>query len=425
MSKNGIIGLSLSAVAVLTGLTFYTEYSFNQQIENMLSQEQRDSVKITLENNSQGTLSGDTQYKVIIPKEALRHVHPDLSIREPLELYINHHHNSYPLFITSEISLDLTKGTIEPILHEYPDLNLEYLLTVNTNLLFQSNTTNLVIEPIEFKDENAKISVGTIDLTSHTNFSYDSGDVTATFDKLNMDIKNVGEFSMSGLVSTFDIHLVESMLLAPKSTLSLDQVSFVSKSRQLDMDLNMKDLSVISGYQNLDSDMFDGASTLKMATLDLKTNGETYNINDTIFDMTINNLDKAGLLAIDNASNNNNTPDVLHGIGLLLGRNIHGEISQFNTNINGLVIKTSGDYSIAPYKGDNTSNEMSRHVLSNSTVNYDVNLSNNFSEVFPQFESMVEMMAGQSFITIDDAGNISTKLEVKNGKVMWNGKLTG
>lgn len=421
MTKNGIIGLSLSTIAVLTGLTFYTDSAFNQQIEDMISQEQQGSVQVALESKTQGTLSGDAQYKVLIPEEAIRQIHPDLSINEPLELYINHHHNSYPLYVTSEITLDLTKGTVEPILHAYPDLNLEHLLTVNTNLLFQSNTTNLVIKPIEFKDEYSTVSVGNIDLTTDTNFAYDSGDFSGSIDKFNMDLYNMGKFSFSGLTSNFDINIIDGMLLTPKSTFSLDQVSFVSKSRQVDMDLNMKDLSVISGYQNLDSDMFDGTSTLKIAALDLNTNGEKYNVTDTILALTVKGIDKAGLLAIDKASKTNDTDALLDGIALLFKRNIHGEISHLNTNINDVAIKTNGDYSLAPYEGSNLSTELPLYVMTNLTINYDINLSNNYAEVFPQFAPMIEVMVAQDFMTADDNGNISTKLNMINGEVTANG----
>ena len=421
MTKNGIIGLSLSTVGVLAGLTFYTDSVFNQQIENMLPQMQQNSVEVALESKSQGMLSGDAQYMVLVPAQTLRNLIPNASITEPLELYINHHHSSYPLFVKSEITLDFTKGTVEQLLHDNPELSIEHLLTINTNILFQSNTTTLVVKPIEFEDKNSKISIGKVNLESHTNFSYDSGDFTGTLEALNMDFNAMGKFSLSGLTSTFDINVIDGMLLTPSSTLSLDEINFVSESRQVDMDLTMKDLSVISGYENLDSDALDMKSVIKMDYLDLTTNGEKYNVIDTVAEMTIDNIDKAGLIAIDKASKNDNYDEILNGIGLLLKRNIHGEINQLNTNINQLVIKTNGDFSVAPYEGNDIYSDISQHFITQSTINYDINLSNNYTEVFPQFSPMIDALISQKFITKDDKGNISTILKMANGAVTANG----
>lgn len=421
MTKNGIIGLSISAIAVITGLTFYTDYAFNQQIENMISQEQQGSVEITLESKTPGMLSGDAQYKVLIPAETLQDLVPNMPATESMELYINHSHSTYPLFIMSEITLDLTQGTIEPLLHDHPTLNIEHLLTVNTNVLFQSNTTNLVVKPIEIQEEGTTVSIGKIDMTTSTNFSYDAGDFEGTLDKLDIDLGESGKFNLSGLSSTFDIHFIDGMMLTPNSSLTLNEINFVNASGYNQIDFDMKNLTIASGYSNLESDALGVKSAMNMASLDLTVNGSKYNVIDTTFNMTIKDIDKAGLLAIDTASKSNDTSAMLDGFALLLKRNIHGDISQLNTNINEVAIKTNGDYSLAPYEGNNLSTELSLHVMTNFTINYDINLSNNYAEVFPQFAPMIEAMIDQDFITADDNGNISTKLKMENGEIMANG----
>jgi len=421
MTKNGIIGLSAGAIVVLGALTFYTQSAFSSQIENAITSSQNGQAKVSKESETKGMLSGTAQYKITFSRETLQQLAPTQQIDDAIELYVNHSYNSYPLLVASEITLDLTKGAAKDFMAAFPDQNIEHLITIDTNLLTQSQTSALSIKPTTLKNEEVTVTLGDLSATSQTDLSFKSGDLKFNFDKLVVDLGNEGLFNLKDLVTTATIGDLDGMVYAKNSVMTLANVSFVKEAHQVNMD--MSNLSMVSSYTNEQSDAISGNSLISIASINVDNALAKYNVADTTIDMTVNNIDKAGLVAIDKASTNGSNPnEIMDAAKLILARGIDGSINMLNTTVNEVNVTSSGKFELPSYTGTDLQAELQRHFMTQFGFDYSVNLSNNYGEVFPQFAPMIDGMTAQGFVTADDKGNLSTVIKMEAGAITANDK---
>jgi len=421
MTKNGIIGLSAGAIAVLGALTFYTQSAFSSQLEQAITTSQNGQAKISIESEAKGLLSGTTQYKVTFSRDSLQQLAPTQQIDEALELYVNHSYNSYPLLVASEFSLDLTKGAAKDFMAAFPNQNIEHLMTVNTNLLTQSQTTALSIKPTTLKNDEVTVTLGDVSATSETDLSFKSGDVKINFEKLVLDLGNEGLFNLNSLATTATIGDLDGMVYAKNSVMSLANVSFVKEAHQVSMD--MTDLSMVSSYSNEQSEAISGKSLVSIASINVNNALAKYNVANTTIDMTVNNIDKAGLVAIDKASKNGSNPsEIMDAAKLILARGIDGTINTLNTTVNDVNLTSNGTFALPSYTGNDLQGELQRHFMTQFGFDYSVNLSNNYGEVFPQFAPMIDGMTAQGFVKADAKGNLSTVIKMDAGAITANDK---
>lgn len=421
MTKNGIIGLSAGAIVVLGAATFYTQSAFSSQIEQAITASSNGQAQITLESEEKGILSGSSQYKVTFSRDTLQQLAPTQTIDDAIELYVNHHYSSYPLLVASEITLDLTKGAAKDFMSAFPDQNIEHLLTIDTNLLTQSQSAKFVIKPTTLKNEDATVTIGNLSATSQTDLAFSSGDIQFAFEKLALDLGNDGLFNLKSLASTATIGDLDGMVFAKNSQMSLAHVSFVKETHQIEMD--MKNLSLISSYNNENSDAISGNSLISIESVKVNNSISKYDVINTTIDMTVNNIDKVGLIAIDQASKNGSNPaEIMDAAKLILARGIDGTISKLNTTVNTVNLTSNGEFKLPAYTGNDLQAELQRHFMTQFGFDYSANISNNYGEVFPQFAPMIDGMTSQGFIKADDKGNLSTVIKMETGVITANDK---
>ena len=421
MTKNGIIGLSVGTVALLSGLTFYTHSTFSEHIKQVIALEQSNDAQITLESQTQGLLSSDSQYKITISAEKLQELSQSDNINDALELYVNHKYSSYPLFVASEITLDLTKGSVSEFSTLFPEQTIEHLLSIHTNLLTQSHASEFVIKPTTLVNELGTLTLGKVLTTGNTDLNFSSGDFTFDITKLKLDLNDAGVFNLSDLTSTATISDMDGMVFASESTVALSDLSFVSDVQQTNF--SMKKLAIISDSSNLKSDVISGQSVLSIESINIDAPLGTYSVLNTTLDLTVENLDKAGFIALDKASKSGkNASELMDAAQLIFNRGFNGSISKFDTTVNELTLKSNGDFSLPSYVGNNLEQELLPHLMTKFGINYSVTLGNNYADVFPQFSPMLDGMADQGFIKKDAQGNLTTSIKMDKGAITANDK---
>lgn len=422
MSKNGIIGLSAAAIAVLGGLTLYTNSAFSSQVKEVITTFESNKAQVTLVNDEQGMLGGSAQYKVTFNQEIANEMGMESSNEEEMSFFINHAYSSYPLYVSSKITLDFSQGAPKKFIDKLDADTIEHLLTIDTNLLTQSQSTNLVVKPTELKDKDGSLmSSGKVSLVAKTDLGFSKGDVDLALEKINLDMGDNGIFNLTSLASSASIDNLDGMIMAKDSVVALKSISFVKDAHQIDM--AMKDLAITSHYNDLSSDALSGTSVLGIKSINFSNAMTKYDIVDTTMDMTVNNIDRAGLIALDKASKDASNPQaIMEAATLMLARGIDGSVNKLSTSVNDVKIDSHGKFDWPAYEGDNLQAEMSMHFVKLFAFDYSANLSKNYAEVFPQYAPMVDMMVAQGFATADADGNLSTEIVKKDMAITANGK---
>lgn len=421
MTKNGIIGISVGAAVILSSLAFYTHNAFSNNIKELITSKKIGKADIALVSQQNGLLNNHAQYKITFSADTLQQMTKSYEISESLELFVNHNYTSYPLFVASDITLDMSIGSLQNVVDSMPDLKIEHLLSINTNLLSRTHSSEFTIKPIHLKREEITLNLGKFIAQSNTNLTFSEGEFNFDFSEFNFDLGAKGKFSLSGLTSTASITDIEGMLIAPKSTLTLSKLDFASYENNLN--ISMENLDVTSHYANLEKDVLDVKSVMKMDSLNADTPAGAYDIKDTIFDITINNLDKKGLIAVDKASQLMTEPgDLIEASTLIFQKGINGTVGQLNTTVNGLTISSNGDFELPSYEGKNLSSDLPAHFFTTFTANYLMIVGDNYTEVFPQFSPMLDSLTNQGFLIKDDQGNLTSAFKIDGGTVTANGK---
>lgn len=424
MSKNGIIGLSAGAIIVLGGLSFYTNNAFSEQVKHAIDMSNNTIAKVALESQQTDLLSGTSQYKVTINANQL--MQQSMATPPPavdnIELYVNHSYTSYPLYVKSELTLDFTKGAGKELMEKFDSDQIAHLLTINTNVLSQSQTANLHIEPTELKDKSGDAFVSSaFDLSADSDLAFSKIDLALAFNKFVLNVHNKGTVTMEGLTSTGVIENVEGIYLGKSSVLNLASLSYVNEAVQ--EELSVGKIEVVSNYSDLTKEALDGYTLMTMDAAKFKNTLMEYNIDKTAIEINFNNLDRDGVLSVSKAQRESTSPmAMLDGAKSILSRGFNAEVKQLNTRINDVAFDSKGQLDFPAYQGELNQNELMMHVMSAFTMNYSANLSNNYAEVFPQYAPMIDGMAAQGFVAKDEAGNVSTVIEMKDSQVLANGK---
>lgn len=420
MTKNGIIGLSAGAVIVLGGLSLYTNSAFSSQVKEAITTFESTNAQVTLVNDEQGILGGNALYKVTVNGDLTKTMGEQST--DDVSFFVNHAYSSYPLFVSSELTLDFSQGAPKEFMDKFSATTMEHSLKINTNLLTQSHVSNFDISPATLEDEQGSImSIGHFVLDADTDLSFSKGDVSLSFDKMNLNMGKEGVFDLSALKSAATLDNLDGLLLAKDSTLSLDSISFVKEAHQIDMSMN--DLAINSVYNDLTSEALSGKSVIDIKSIKFSNAISQYDIVDTTMDMTVNNLDRAGLIALDKASKNADDPQaIMDAAQIILARGLDGTITKLATSVNEVKIDSHGKFDWPSYQGDNFQADIGSHFMTLFAFDYNASLSKNYAEVFPQYAPMVDMMVAQGFATADADGNLSTVITKKDMAITANGK---
>lgn len=424
MTKNGIIGLSAGAIIVLGGLSLYTNNAFSSQVKETLNTYQSKNIQVVVLNDSQEMLGGSATYKITLSDDATQALGMKSMPRnsDEVSFFINHKYSSYPLYVASDLTVDFSKGAPKQLMEKFTVEAIEHIAHINTNLLSQSQSSSLTVEPTDLEDKSGvTMKLGAIMMNAITDLEFAKGDVDLNLTKMDIEIPNKGSFSLASLASQASIDNIEGMILAKTSNLSLDTIKFVSDAQQIDVSMN--GFVVTSSYDDLQAPSLAGHSKLAVKSFKFSNALSQYDVVDTTMDMTINNLDKSGLIALDKASKDGSDPQaIMNAAQLILARGIDGSITDLSTSVNDVKINSHGKFDWPSYKGDNLSSDLSMHFVKLFNFEYSANLSKNYADVFPQYAPMVDMMVANGFAKADAEGNLSTLVTKSESAIMANGK---
>lgn len=420
MTKNGIIGLSAGAIIVLGGLTLYTNSAFSSQISQAIENNEHPQFKLSVESQESGLFGGSAQYKLVLNRDALAQA--GAPNQSDVEFYFNHEYASYPLLVDSQFTIDFTKGAPKELMELFTVDSIDHIATLSTNLLSQSNSLNVAFQPATLEDKSGSV-VKTGKMTSNIdgNLEFSEGTYNFDFSELTGELTSGGNMLMTAFTGNGDFASEQGFVYTKQSTTSLKELSF--KNEAVLEQWALKNLSFLTSTTPFDGDVVSSDSKVSFDSVIVKNAMADYTITDTVLDIAIKDIDKNGVIAVNEASRSGaEIHELIAATKDILARGFKGDIKSLTTTVNGVKVDSKGAFDVPAYAGEMNQQMIMMHMMQKFSLDYNANLSNNYASVFPQYAPMIDGMAAQGFATKDAEGNVSTVIKIKDMAITANDK---
>jgi len=421
MSNKVIISCVVATTALLAGLAAYTGSAMTTAIEDQLStQNTVDGINATIIENNQGLFSRNQTYKIVLTAQYLRQQAEINTINNDITLYVDHQYTAYPLYTVSDFQVDFSRGSLPAELNKIGLSTVEHQITLNSNLLLQTNQLNLSLAPLSHKLNNTEISFQGVSLTANSDFNFNEGTIVTEIGKFDVASDNRHHLSLSKLVTQTNFETVDKLTLFTSIKAAVNNMAFRDSVEQLTLEIDQ--FNSDSSYSMAKPDKLSltvGTDVAKIKYQDRSTN---YSIVDSQLAVRINNVAKKAYLAAEHASRQSK-PDpkaVSTALMALIAAGADGEITQLNLNINDVNFNSQGDFVLPPYTGKQMPNELNQHVLNTLIVNLTLKLSNGYPQLLGPLAPMFDHLIKQGYITKDPQGGVSSTIHYTNNQLTAN-----
>ena len=421
MSNKVIISSVVATTALLAGLAAYTGSAMTTAIEDQLNaQNTVDGINATIIKSNDGLFSRNQTYKIVLTAEYLRQQAEINTISDDITLYLDHHYTAYPLYTISDFQLDFSRGSLPAELNKIGLSTVEHRITLNSNLLLQTNQLNLSLAPLNHKLNNTEVSYQGVSLIANSDFDLNKGSIVTEIGKFEVASENRRHLSLSKLVTQTKFETIDKLTLFTSIKAAVNNISFSDSVEQLSLEIDQ--FSSDSSYSMASAEKLSLTVGTDVAKITYQDRSTHYSIVDSQLAVRINNIAKKAYLAAEHASRQSQPAPkaVSTAFMALIAAGADGEITRLNLNINDVNFNSQGDFVLPPYTGKKMPNELNQHVLNTLIVNLTLNLSNGYPQLLGPLAPMFDHLIKQGYIAKDPQGNVSSTIHYTNTQLTAN-----
>ncbi|NRA84399.1 MAG: DUF945 family protein [Gammaproteobacteria bacterium] len=268
------------------------------------------------------------------------------------------------------------------------------------------------IDDIEFSHQGAN-------LTASTDFEFLQGDFDFDIANFTVDAGKKGSFKLGGLSVTSTFATIDDVMVIDQSDGLLKNIAFNAQDQGLSYEAN--DISTTSSVSFVDQKLSINAD-FTVNSVTVNNPDANYTLKDSVIEFSLDDIDQQAYLELEQISRqlNPEPQQMTEVLMALVSAGGKGNISKFNFNINDVQFDSSAQFSLAPYQGTAITDELNQHVAQNLQLKSQLNLSNNYGQIFAQFKPMIEHFIQSGYAAVDSEGNVSSKLSFENGQLTAN-----
>lgn len=421
MSTKGIFTAAIAATAILTGLASYTSATFSTKIEQKISHYNSiEGIEASIIDRHNGFFSRQQSYKIVVSAQYLQNTAQIPGIDQDIEVYIPHSFVGYPLYVTSELNIDLTRGSVQKLLTEIGLDDIPHQLSVGSNLLLQTANSTLDVPALSVDKAGVSFVNQGIKITTVSDIAFEQGNIITDFSGVKMDMGERGFVSMSGLNSDSAFSTVDDIMIITAMSGKLDKFAFRDNNQATAF--SGENITTSSEFSSLDQDLISLVADMNIANMSFKSNAGDYLVTNTEFLFSVSDIDKSSYIELEKISRQMQpSPETMKSVLMKLAQQGgKANLSKLNFKVNDVQMNSSADFVLPSYQGTLAESELNQHMAENFVMDIALNLSNNYGHKFEQLGSMVEQFVQRGMATKDRQGNISSNIKFNKGQLTAN-----
>ncbi|SIR41734.1 Uncharacterized conserved protein YdgA, DUF945 family [Aeromonas sp. RU39B] len=415
--------MGAAAVAVLVGAgaagCWYTGDLFDKQVPLQLGTAQRESgLVFQWQPTSSNLLTREADLRIELTPELASSLDADLVLDKPLELYLHTRTRIMPLYTSTEISLDMSRGDLAKTLTRMGLQNWKPVMQSHNSFWNSNTVTVLSLPEANVDSDGEQLKLMPLEMRFDGDFN-GSGQVALSWAGMTYrQPSQQVECNIGRVDGTAELKAVDNILMVPSSQA---KVAGFSLNVGEGMKFDMQGMTSSSTLQGDSADTLASHYQLGIGQFKMAMEGETVELADTALDAHIKGMDMKGYhtLLQANADPKKDEAKLQMALDQLLARGATLELTNLAAKVNQAPVSLKGNLVLAPTTLEKlTGGDEGLNALNGQ---FAAELSNKLGQALPQVAPWLEHLGSIGYLK-SEGDLLKADIQLAKGAVTINGQ---
>ena len=414
-----IVGIAVAAVvagAAYAGGCWYAGSLYDNNMNAQLAQlNQQKGVKVQWLAGASGLTRRDGVLQVTLLPEFFNQ---DPSAK-PVELFFNVAQGLSPVSLKGEAQLDMTKGSVAPLMQQLQLKQIPHQLNWSYNVVTKALVSDLRVDPWKIDAPAAKVDFAK--LAIHSEGKADSNaNIDFNWEGVTASNSEQEQFYVAAAKGHTQLQKVGNAWFSPQSAFELLNFKFVAPESTLTVDKLVSSGGITENAN--DAGRLELMSKFNVGKVALQSPSLPLEIDNLTLDLKLKGVDKASYLSLVEQGSQQKVDEAkaMAAAEQLLKKGLSFSLDNLSLSVNKAQLQAKGGVDLAA--NDKLQVNNVPQLISQLKGQLNLQAGKELVAMIPNGQQMVGSMVSAGFIKQEADGKLSVEFKLADGKTTANGQ---
>ena len=338
---------------------------------------------------------------------------------KPVELFFNVAQGLSPVSLKGEAQLDLTKGSIAPLLQQLQLKQIPHQLSWSYNVVTKGMTSDLQVDAWKLDSPEAKVDFAKLNI--HSEGTFDSNaNVTFSWEGVSASNGEQEQFYVAPAKGHTRLQKEGNAWFSPQSAFELAGFKFIAPDNSVTIDKLVSSGGISEA--GADAERLELMSKLQVAKVQLQSAAFPLEIENLALDLKLSGVDKGSYLTLIEQGSQQKVDEAkaMAAAEQLLKKGLSLSLDNLSLSVNKAPLQAKGGLQLAA--NDKLQVNNIPFVISQLKGQLDLNAGKELVAMIPNGPQMLGPMVSAGFVNQATDGKLSVQLKLADGKTTANGQ---